>query len=341
MAKKITLQDVASEAGVSPTTVSQALSNKGRVSPETVELIKKVSEQLGYNRKNGNSFKTVGLLFSIEKSWAYLWVFIRVFIEMLERNLQKYGIHLVIIPIHGDKHPEELLLQLKDLSTQALVTLHLEDEELLQYISSNGIPVLVVMNNKYQEKYLSVCNDDFQGAYDAVRYLIEKGHKKIAYLGTAHPATASMGNDRFIGARKAIEDSGYVLPDAWIVLFEDVEDLHTLEVELKRLLELPETPTALYCLHDYLAEKVYMVLGKLGIKIPDNISIITAGDSFDYSQFEVPQITTMRSQTEQMGLVAADMLNRLVNFDDISQRNMGIKIRQQLVERGSCQQLME
>ncbi len=336
MAKKITLQDIADEVGVSPTTVSQALANKGRVSSKTIELVRKASEKLGYTRNHDNSVKTVGLLFSIEQNWAYLWVFIRVFIEKLEKALNRYGINLVIVPIHEEKSAEELLTQLYAISAKALVTLHLEDEDLLQLLSNNGIPILVVMNNKYQDRYLSVCNDDFQGAYDAVKYLIDNGHRRIAYLGTEHPATAVMGNDRFIGARKAIEDEGLTLQGDFIVRFNNYSNATELEQGLNRLLGLEDRPTALYCIHDYLAEKVYSLLIRKGYAIPDDISIITAGDSFDYSQFEVPQITTMRSQTEQMGIVAADMLNRLINYGDTSQFNMGIKIRQQLVNRGSC-----
>jgi LacI family transcriptional regulator len=341
MAKKITLHDIAKEVGVSPTTVSQALSNKGRVSPETIELVRKASERLGYHKKDESVMKTVGLLFSIEQSWAYLWVFIQLFIEKLAKALNNFSINLVIVPIHAEMAPEELLAQLKAIPAKALVTLHLEDEQLLQYLSENGIPILVVMNNKYQNRYLSVCNDDFQGAYDAVKYLIDSGHTRIAYLGTEHPATVEMGNDRLIGTQSAMKDAGLLLQDADVISFRNYHDSASLEQGLKRLMDRENRPTAHYCLHDYLAEKVYTVLLKLGYAIPEDVSIITAGDSFDYSQLEVPQITTMRSQTDQMGTVAADMLNRLLNFHDRSQINMGIKIRQQLVDRGSCRYIRE
>ncbi len=341
MAKKVRLQDIAAEVGVSPTTVSQALSRKGRVSNETIEMVQKTAERLGYTRGLESSVKTVGLLFSIEQNWAYLWVFIQVFIEKLGKALNSFGINLVIVPIHSEKPEQDLLRQLKAIGAKALVTLHLEDEHLLEFLSENGIPILVVMNNKYQDRYLSVCNDDFQGAYDAVKYLIDYGHARIAYLGTEHPATVGMGNDRFIGARKALEDAGLELPDEFVLYFENYYDIHTLEKGLHKLLDRDDRPTGLYCLHDYLAEKVYAALMRLGYSVPGDISIITAGDSFDYSQFEVLQITTMRSQTDQMGTVAADMLNRLINYHDSSQINIGIKIRQQLMDRGSCRDLRD
>lgn len=339
MARKVTLQQIAETLNLSPSTVSQALANKGRVSPKTVELVKKTSEQLGYTKSSDTTLENVGILFSTEKNWGYLWVFIRVFIESLKKNLRNYGIQPVILPIDDNTTSQELLLQSSAVSAKALIILHLEDEQLIDAVADCGIPILAVMNNKYLDKYMSVCNDDFQGAYDAVSYLYDCGHRKIAYLGTEHPATELMGKDRLLGVKKAVDDHGMLLPDENIILFNGQENIEKIELGLKRLFEEGEPPTALYCLHDQLAERVYVVLNKNHISVPDDVSIITAGDSFDYSQFEIPKLTTMRSQTDQMGVVAADMLNRVVNLEDTSQLMMGVKIRQKLVDRGSCKRL--
>ena len=338
MAKKIILKDIAEHANVSIATVSQVLSDSGRISEDTRLLVNKAIEELGYRQKIRKKPTTVAVLVSLDQRMSHLWYFLRGFIASLENNLQEKGYKTVLIPFHTYQNPKEIYEKLMEVNTSAIIVFHYGTQEMLSYFEKQGIQVFVIMDNHFEDHYATVGNDDFQGAYDAVNYLISLGHKKIAFVGEEQPLVLSTAKDRLYGFQKALEENGLEYHNEASISFSEKDTLVDVKRKIKERQVGKFVPTAYYCLHDILGFDMYQGAIQNGLSIPEAFSIIAAGDTLNYIATSNPQITTMRSQTDHMGVIASEMIQRNIEKgkDTI---NMVLKVKQKLVERGSCKRI--
>lgn len=336
------LKDVAEAAGVSLTTASLALSGKGRISEEVRRKVMQAVEELGYVRKNRHNEvqpgRNVGIFHSIDYEWGFIWVFIRPIVEEIEQNMRGMGLTTVLIPIKKSDSNEEVLGKIREANVQAVISLHYGNAEIFTTLEEMDIPVVVVMNGNFQDTFYSVCVDDYQGAYEGTLHLIKLGHRKIAYAEAERPDLPMLLNDRFIGFRKAIEEYKLEIPDENVIRFE-LSDIEELKGKIAAAFHTAGRPTAVFCLDDEIALRVYVALGKLGFAIPEDVSIIAPGDVLDYNQHYYPQITTMKINTTYMGKIVSQMMQNRINHkpEDIHV----LKVKQQLVRRGTCRELKE
>ena len=144
--------------------------------------------------------------------------------------------------------------------------------------------------------------------------------------------------DRFFGFKKAIEEYSLDFDDslrARLGLDDEEADLAVLEgLDLRG-----RGVTALFTLDDELAMRVAHLLGKLGLAVPRDVSLIAPGDLMDYSLWYVPQLTTMRIDTPYMGRIAAEMMQNRITHNP--QNLQVLKVKQQLVRRGSVRERRE
>ncbi|MBN1834236.1 MAG: LacI family DNA-binding transcriptional regulator [Spirochaetales bacterium] len=334
------LKDVATSAGVSLATASLVLSGKGRISAEARQKVLKAVEQLGYVRRDrpasGTPLGNLGILHSIDYEWGFIWVFIRPLVEEIENNMRAMGISTVLLPIRKTDTAAEILENVRRAEVRAVVALHYGNAELFSALEQADIPVVVVMNGNFQDSFYSVCVDDYQGAYEGTLHLIKLGHRRIAYVEAERPDLPMLLNDRFIGYRKAMEEYGLDMPEETIIRFE-LSDRAELERKISAAFRSANRPTAVFCLDDEIALRVYFVLEGIGFKIPNDVSLIAPGDVLDYQQHYYPPITTMRINTTYMGKIVAEMLQNRMNHrpEDIHV----LKVKQQLVRRGTCREL--
>lgn len=334
------LKDVADAAGVSLTTASLVLSGKGRISPEVRQNVLKVVDELGYVRKNRSieacGTKNIGILQSIDYEWGFIWVFIRPLVEEIERNMRALGINTVLLPIKKTDTKQEIIEKIQKADVQAVVSIHYGNADLFTSLEKSDIPVVIVMNGNFQDTFYSVCVDDYQGAYEGTLHLIKLGHRNIAYVEAERPDLPMLLNDRFIGYRKAMEEYGLDMPDESIIRF-DLSDKEELTGKLAAAVDRPDRPTAIFCLDDEIALRVYFIIEELGFTIPEDVSLIAPGDVLDYEQHYYPQITTMKINTTYMGEIVTLMMQNRINHnpEDIHV----LKVKQQLVRRGTCREL--
>ena len=331
------LKDVAVAAGVSLTTASLALSGKGRISEEVRDKVLRAVERLGYVRKDRprrpGAISNLGVLHSIDYEWGFIWVFLRPLVEEIEENMRALGITTVLIPIKKSDATGEIVEKIRKADVRAVVALHYGNAELFTTLEENDIPVVVVMNGNFQDSFYSVCVDDYQGAYEGTLHLIRLGHRRIAYVEAERPDLPVLLNDRFVGYRKAMEEYGLDMPEETIIRFE-LADKDELLARLSTAFKGPDRPTAIFCLDDEIALRVYFVLGELGLSVPEDVSLIAPGDVLDYQQHYYPPITTMRINTTYMGKIVSQMMQNRINHkpEDIHV----LKVKQQLVRRGTC-----
>lgn len=336
---KPTLREIAKSLNVSLATVSLVLRDKGNISPQTRALVRQGAAELGYSAPEkiqtptNKLQKTIGLLLVIDASVGYLFGFIRTIISNLERRVKEDGYDVVLIPISFESTDTEVVQKVMDARVKAVASLHYANINAFVKLEDRGIPIVVVMNNTHVHNYYSVCSDDFRGAYDGTKYLINLGHRELAYVGCDRFNLEALGRERFMGFMSAINEC-HVDFDPGLHVETDSQDMNRLRKELTTLFERPVPPTALFVIDDELALRVRLIMDERRLKIPDDVSIIAPGEVLDYSKPYIPPLTTMRINTEILGLTTGELLvNRIKHT---KRRSYGLKVNQEFVDRGSC-----
>ena len=336
---KPTLRRIAESLDLSTATVSLVLRNKGNISPETRALVRQKAADLGYSpsgKKPARPDKlrsTIGLLLVIDSSVSYLFGFVRTIIECLERRVKEDGYDIVLIPVSFQSTDAEVVQKVMDARVKAVASIHYANINAFVRLEDRGIPIVVVMNNQHLHDYYSVCSDDFRGAYDGTRHLIDLGHRTLAYIGCDRFNLEALVRERFMGFRSAINEF-HIEFDACLHVEINSQDMTVLRKEVVALFHRPVPPTALFVIDDELALRVSLVLNELGLSAPKDVSIIAPGDVLDYSKPYTPQFTTMRVNTEVIGSTTGELLvNRLKRS---KQKLYGLKVSQEFVDRGSC-----
>jgi uroporphyrinogen decarboxylase len=338
--KKPTLRDVALAADVSVTTASLVLSGKGRISGPVRTAILEAATALGYGKKfilsQPGKRPAVGILLSIDPHWAFVWSFIRPIIAEIERIFTEKGYDITLIPIYDTMSDTAMLDTIIQGSYKAIFTLHFGNERLFNALEEHNIPVIIIMNGNFQDRFHSILVDDFQGSYEGTIHLIKLGHREIIYAGTERIDLPKLTTDRYYGFCKALEESGIPVTPQGYLNCEAANTQH-LEASLREIFARTQRPSAIFAIDDDMAIRIAALLKPMGIRIPEEVSIIAPGDLLNYADPFVIPITTLKIDTTLMGRLACDMM-----FRRLSGEHNGvhvIKIKQQLVQRGSTRPL--
>jgi LacI family transcriptional regulator len=193
----------------------------------------------------------------------------------------------VIVPTWYTSDVENTVAKILANEARAVFSIHYGNEKLFGQLEGMGIPVVVVNNNNYQDTFYSVCVDDFQGAYEGCLHLVRLGHTAIGYVDFPRPDLPAIVADRFIGFQKALGEFGIPF-DASRRLTVPLDDRHALRDGLRRLFSEGEKSTALFVHDDYFAARVISELAGLGLKVPQDVSVLAPGDVLDYGDPFVP-----------------------------------------------------
>jgi LacI family transcriptional regulator len=173
-------------------------------------------------------------------------------------------------------------------------------------------------------------SDSRQGGYQATRYLLELGHRRIACIAGPSPMTPSAG--RVAGYRMALAEAG-VSVDEQLILSGDFQSQsgHTL---MQTLLKLAERPTAVFASNDMMAIGAICAIHQAGLRVPEDISVV-GFDDIALASFSWPPLTTVAQAKQKMGALAYQMLQRrMQDRDSPPQREL---LETELVIRSSCQ----
>jgi len=331
----VRLKDVAKKAKVSVATASLALAGKGRISEEARERVRGVAAEMGY--RSGRAARplsagaTVGILHAEDR--AYEAAFVRPTLIELERAIHQRGLLPVCLPLSAKSAPEQVVRELLAAGVTAVLSIQYADVAVFDELHARGITVVVVNNSGFQNRFHSVCVDDFQGAYEGASHLLSLGHRSVAFVEYERPESPTVVADRYVGFRKALEERRIAFsPERRITV--PFLDQAKLARKLSTLFARPGRPTAVFAHDDYLGLFVIEILGRMGLRVPEDVSLVAPGDVLDYTLPLLPQITTMRIDTALLGKIAANLL-----FDRMRGPEKDvhvIKVKEQLVRRASC-----
>jgi LacI family transcriptional regulator len=337
MDKKSTINDVAKLSGVSVSTVSLVMNNKPGVSQETRTRVFEAAETLNYQLKpaanDGKSSRltTIGMIVKTDPDMApQANPFYSKVILGIESGCRQYGINLLFatLPVDGENHPVEVPSLLSgDLADGLLLVGAFVDETILSLPSRRTPPIVLVDGYSNTESYDMVISDNFKAAYQAVDYLIQKGHRHIGLIGGDAHGYPSI-KERRDGYFRALKEHGIAKTYAANFNINHPEaDQHVMAL----LTEHPEV-TALFCVNDHVGSASIKAVQALGKCVPDDVSIVGYDDTF-LAAHSLPAMTTMHVDTAAMGHAAVSLLS--LRLDHPESARMTLTVHSHLVERDS------
>ncbi len=341
MKQKVTSSDVAKKAGVSQSTVSLVLSGKDNISEEVRKRVLQVAKDMGYSGRRSSNRKTsgkrkVGMLIDLSPPLPFIWSFERPILESIEKYLNEHDMSLVILPVKPDTGDDEIYTKIVSNQLTGIISMLYIKEKTFQKLRSIHIPVIVLMNDALQTQFPAILVDDFQGVFDGITYLVNRGHRKLVYIDYNRPDMPSTVIDRLYGFKKAVEHHNLNLPDSSLIRCSE-PTIDELKEKLEKVFSKENPPTAIFAFDDYIGASIAFALQSLGISVPEKVSLISMGDVLDYSIPYIPQITTVRINTSIAGRMAGRLLF------DIMEKNTDepqiLKVTPSLCERGSCRKI--
>lgn len=306
------VKEVARAAGVSVGTVSNVLNRPEQVTEDMRKRVESAVEELGYVRNSAAQVLRTGV--SPLVGVAVLDItnpFFTGAAAGMERRLSQEGCIMVLASTHSDEQVEANLL--RGLSGQGVrgVLLTATDPELVtaREIVEKGTPVVLFDSPNAPDDMASVFVDDIVGATQAVKHLLELGHRHIAFLNG--PSRTRQARDRLSGVEKAIAPYSDVRLDVHETADFTAEAGRTAVGALLAGSEPGKIPpgfaTAIFCANDMLAFGAMTALRDAGILVPSQVSLVGFDDSAIAEQFSVP-LTTIRQPMAELGWAAADLL---------------------------------
>lgn len=325
LSKKITMQDIADQLGISKNSVSQALSGKPGVSEQTRKEVSDMAEQMGYvykskNLKN-NHVNTIALIAS---DFAFSQVFFGNIYVSVQEEAKKRGINLLIESI-SPQAADSLAIPsfITNNAVQGIIILSHITTDYINLIMSTGVPTILIDHHHPHIEADAILTNNYFGAYKVVEHLIKKNHKKIGFIGNISFAPSYY--ERLQGYYMALE--AYQLPIHKEFIFKEVPDDEAMvEASIDSLTELP---TAWFCLNDQLGYLVNKSLKTRGYKIPEDISIFSF-DNGQLAQISSPRITSMEIDLPKYGKKGVELL--LWRIDNPDEPTQEISLRPTLIE---------
>ena len=311
---KVTIDDVAELAGVSIKTVSRVVNREPNVRELTREKVEQAIAELNYRPNQAarslasHHSRLIGLIYDDPSvyeipSAGYI-------IKMQEgalRACRKLGYELLIHPCRiRDKH---VVADLKAFLEEArpdgiILAAPLSNmPKLVRAIGSTGSPLVRLAPGGKNGKHYSVSTNDREISAEMTRYLASLGHRNIAFI-TGHPSHKAVGN-RFLGYQDGLEQSDLQFSPQLVAAGDN--SIGSGEICAQGLLELTQPPTAIFAANDDMAAGVIRVADRLGIAVPDQLSIAGC-DDISLAQQVYPAITTINQPLSEMADRAATIL---------------------------------
>ncbi|KAJ54626.1 LacI family transcriptional regulator [Actibacterium mucosum KCTC 23349] len=306
--KKISLAEVARAAGVSKMTASRVLRDQGGFSESTRQKVMAEVERLGYlpNRMAtafaaGESSPFIGVSIPDLRNEAFAQI-----LEGIDHKLGTFG-HQTVLGLSRHLPEEEEKWIEKILSWQPaglILTGRVHSPRAITMLKNAAIPVVEMWDLNSSPLDMCVGLNHFDSGYQMGRFLIEKGHRKLGYVGTDH-GVANAAQSRWKGFAKAVQDGGGEVCDHHCL--NDVPDFYPGYYGTEQLLNAHPGVQAIFFQNDNMAVGGYEFCEGHGLRIPDDIGIVGWGALPVLSVFR-KKLTTVKVRHVRLGQLAAEKL---------------------------------
>lgn len=306
-----TIKDIAKVAGVSVTTVSRALNGYSDVSNKTRQRIMDVAKELNYSPNTVarslvmKKSKTIGLLVSNMNRDGVKDNFTFEVLCGINQASADSEYDLVLFSTTSTKQREKTYTQLcRERRVDGVIIQGIRtDDPYLEEVVQSDIPCVLIDIPIESNTVGYVTTDNVSGARDAVKHLIDRGHRKIGMInGHSH---ADVSIRRLQGYREALYEHSLDIRMDWVRTGDFVEDKAE-DATLELLNEYPEI-TALFCASDLMAFGAIKAIKRMGKRVPEDIAVIGYDDIL-LASYASPTLSTIRQDKYRLGWEAALLL---------------------------------
>jgi LacI family transcriptional regulator len=329
----VTIIEVARASGVSSATVSRVLGGYEFVKEATRTRVMEAVKQLGYvtnlqaRHLAGGRSRIIGLLVpNLDNAY------VGTIMQGIDQELERANYDLMLYTSHRHPSKESLYVSAiaNGLTEGLLLVTPLDPTTYLEALRERNFPHVLIDQADATENSSVVEATNWQGAYDATRYLSQLGHTRIALITGSLAVRSAV--DRLQGYKAALVDCGIPVRED-LIIEGDYQQQTAYEISRRFLQSVDPLPTAIFASNDLSAFGAIAAAHECNLRVPDDISVI-GFDDIPQASFVYPKLTTVRQPLEQMGRDAVKML--LEQVEDQSRPPQRVALATQLVIRNSC-----
>lgn len=302
-----TIEDIADEADVSPSTVSRALNDSSLIGEETSKKIKRIAREMNYQKNElasglvkGVGVGALGLIIPNISNPYY---------AELTRGVQDranelgYGVFLGDTEASLEKERQfETLLRKKKVDGIILASATVDDPYVKE-LQNSSVPILLIsrISRELETNFIKV--NDIQGGKLALEHLVDLGHEKIGFIGG--PESFSSAQDRRIGFEDVMSERGLQVNRSIVSHAQYTQDAgyNTASAYITKQDEF----TAIFCANDIIALGAIEALEREGLDVPEDVSIV-GYDNISFAKLPRIMLTTVSQPIYTMGYDAAESL---------------------------------
>lgn len=306
--KNVTMQDIAKATNVSVATVSHAINNTAKLTPETVKLVQKAIQELGYKPRphtelrQGN--RTIAVFVPDLANEFYSCI-----AQAISKEAAKHNYAVIICNIHHYKTEIGNLRALLNSGVQGLIFCGGGPDDETQIINAAKIVPVVLCDRKITGSQIDAIGTN---NVDIMKQMITKlarfGYHKIGYI--SEDLVMSNAYDRYVGFRLGMEDNGLEVDPRWVVLDSNLrlsKNENAYQVVRSILSKTQDVPQILLCSSDLIAIGAIAALKEKGYSIPKEVGVI-GFDDISLAKFSTPPLTTIAQDMKQLGKISVHTL---------------------------------
>ncbi len=330
--KMPTIYDIAKEAGVSYSTVSRTLSGFEFVKESTREKVLTAANKLGYvpNQQArslaGGPSNLIGVLVPTLAN-----DYITQIIHGIDDELTKSSYNLILYTTnrHQGKEATYAAAIMNGAADALLLVAPLITDPYLDVLREQNFPYVLIDQADQSDQSTAVNTNNQKGAYEATKYLILLGHRRIGFIAGLPQLNSAI--ERFAGYKKALADHSLPFHESYVAPGRFTSgDGYT---AAQQLLNLTPPPTAIFAANDLSALGAMEAIREHGLRIPDDISLV-GFDDVPQAPIVYPKLTTIRQPLHQMGHEGARLI--LEQLADPLMDIRRVTLDTELIIRDSC-----
>lgn len=305
----MTIKDIAQQAGVSVTTVSNVIHGaKSHVSAETLEKINEIIRKNNYvpnmsaRALVNKSSRIVGVInreFGKPGERLVEDPFLSMMIRSIERELHNRGYFMMMATVNSI---QELHSLFTNWNMCGMIFISMFEDDFFRQVEETKIPCVCIDSYIENSGVVNVGIEDRKGGYIATKHLIEYGHKNIAFVS---PRIFERGviRERYEGYVQALSEAGLSVKEENLLTIDNMED----GKKVGHMLAGRRDLTAAFATADILAAGILSGLAEEGLRVPDDLSVVGFDDMF-VSSLMIPPLTVVKQDMQKKGFTAVDVL---------------------------------
>lgn len=333
----LTIRDIARMAGVSTTAVSFVLNNRSGVSDATRAKVQEIIRRTGFTPNVHTRRLNLGKSFTVHVVLRQFGdsLFNQFALETLNSIFtvsKSLGYSVTLTFADNSTDCAQIIDSVRNKDCDGIILNQISDPAILAQLQQENIPFVCVDAHIPANMNIPMVGlDYYDAAYQATRYLCRQGHTKIGFIGPTAPDVYY--HNTFGGYAAALKEFNLTCDPAWLA--EVAYTQESAKACIDRLLQLSELPTAFLCAGDVFAVDIVRYAKERGLRIPEDISIMSLDDLL-VSRYLDPPLSTMTFNKELLGETSMRVLYQIIQGEQYEPVNL---IKTTPVERGTVKNL--